>query len=352
MNPPKHETTATTTTDIMADAELTKEHGILVYQVVKNRTPVEQREDHAKQRAKVEATLGGIDKDAALTQEQQKLIAQIKSDAKRQNQEGKLKRQALQRAKAEARQTLGFEQDAELTTFQMQLVSQLAQGRCLGRPCRLIPHPSLVQNLVCRDCNYVKHCKKVLYYNKTRRKFRMKENLRSLVCPMSAPSEMVLQKIRGTHGVYTNTGTTHVTFAEGLPPEGESQRKPLISQLAQVLHNTPLQVTGLNAIPTHNDKTKSLILINLKLDEHSDRALAPLLQACRLPQYPLHCTLGVLDTEKAMDLQQRWSRPDDGALTLDVRLLHELMPILQPRTPSQQHLLQAQQVAMAELLKP
>lgn len=176
--------------------------------------------------------------------------------------------------------------------------------------CVYIPHPTLLRQAVCAICQIQRPERmKTVYYNKIRRQYKASMCLWSLCVPLADESSTALTGFIRRNNLETNTNMFHVTLVEGIYQGrtiAESRAK--LDHMSQVhdrlgelsTSQCRLRVTDLQAVQTRRDATKALIIVQLEWEHPS--AAAPVIEdlvnsrwCCdSLPQWPLHCALGVL----------------------------------------------------------
>jgi len=118
---------------------------------------------------------------------------------------------------------------------------------------------------VCRHCGAERRIKqkRLLYYNKRRRTYRVDENLRSLLAPVvtgaaaTTDNEDVLQAGVRRFQIYSNTSRHHITLVEGLalggsPQEDMSVMDPI--RRALTTGNNQVRVVNVQLMPTHRGR--------------------------------------------------------------------------------------------------
>jgi hypothetical protein len=149
------------------------------------------------------------------------------------------------------------------------------------------------------------------WYNAVRRSFKVDNGLTSILVPLTRETADQILEVGRKYGIASNTALVHVTFVEGLPPiaadlprqerdEKRQTRDEQIEGLRSACRSWPgLQVLSANCVPTLSDDSM-LVVLNLQyMSDTVVHALQPLLQQTRMPQWPLHCAVGVVDKHKA-----------------------------------------------------
>jgi hypothetical protein len=176
------------------------------------------------------------------------------------------------------------------------------------------------------------------WYNAVRRSFKVEHGLTSILVPLTRASADLILEAGRKNGIVSNTALVHVTFVEGLPPiaperphggrsEQRQTRDEQIEGVRSASRSWPgLQIMSANCVPTLSDHS---MLVVLELQHMSDsvvHALQPLLQQTRMPQWPLHCAVGVVDKHKADASAARLARALQGTvLSLQPESIRELV---------------------------
>ena len=242
-------------------------------------------------------------------------------------------------------------------------------NRC--NPHLYIPHSTELMEVVCAKCGnqnpvIKKGVPRVLWYNQKRRRYRTAAKLHSLIAPVTFQSYQQLETIRQRYKISSNTVEYHVTLAEGLL-SANTTTGPTLAILRKIIQDIRtavmlvstngggdrLQVAGVNLVPTHRGGgNESLVLVELDFGSAElTKAVAALHPLCRMPQYRMHCALGVMRgghqkmtaAELLQDLQQPECR-----LQLNWSRMQELGPPPPPELPDKGfeklvHALQQQQ---------
>lgn len=149
--------------------------------------------------------------------------------------------------------------------------------------------------LVCQVCQcHKKLSHNVAHYNHKRRQFRKDESLLSVTVPLSIESAQSIERLRIAAKLQSNTARPHITLVDGLrapPPPA------LLQTLYQSLMASPtLVVRRAHVVPTRR-KEFVLICFQAEAVDPTVRNSAQVLAKhpkCRLPQWPLHVTLGII----------------------------------------------------------
>lgn len=222
--------------------------------------------------------------------------------------------------------------------------------------CVYVPHPENLMHTFCIKCGrrqptFFLDVKK---YNKKRRQYKAALRLSSVIAPISPDSKNVIQGICELYGLESNTSVVHVTLAEGVrPPRSNSesnQKARMVENLRRGLleqESAPiLRGNNLQCIPTRRDADQSLIILQLQLtSEAVKEAVESLERTCLLPQYPLHCALGVTDTSRAKEMcqeQSDLSKQIQGmAISLNMEYMQDLDSPPLEQSPDQTKMLEA-----------
>jgi hypothetical protein len=149
------------------------------------------------------------------------------------------------------------------------------------------------------------------WYNAVRRSFKKDHGLTSVLVPLTIESADQILEAGRKYGIASNTALAHVTLVEGLPPiaadlpqhERDEQRQIRDEQIEGVRSASrswpSLQVLSTKCVPTLNYDSMLVVLTLQYMSDTAVHALQPLLQQTRMPQWPLHCAVGIVDTCKA-----------------------------------------------------
>lgn len=168
---------------------------------------------------------------------------------------------------------------------------------------RFMPHWRELMVLVCPNCGgrKKKTLKSVPHYNRIRRRARLELSLLSATAQLDTASTALVERIRTTAGITSNTSHAHVTLVEGLST-------PVPPRELRNLHDALVACPGAVVIGAHCVKTRTkgsmLVVLQLALQSPQLAAAAAVLAdhpTCRLPQWPLHIALGTAHTTTARD---------------------------------------------------
>jgi hypothetical protein len=128
--------------------------------------------------------------------------------------------------------------------------------------------------------------------------------LTSILVPLTRASADLILEVGRKYGIVSNTALVHVTLVEGLPPIAVERPRQIrdaqIERVRSACRSWPgFQVLGTNYVSTLSDDSMLVVLSLQYMGDSVVHALQPLLQQSRMPQWPLHCAVGVVDKHKA-----------------------------------------------------
>lgn len=135
--------------------------------------------------------------------------------------------------------------------------------------------------------------KSIAWYNRKRRRYKTVANLQSLIAPLTFNSSLNLDtSMTKQFEITSNTHRRHVTLAEGFASSPATST--IVEQIRSVMsRNHTVRVTGVNVVPTTRGH-QHLFLLELQFDSAElEAAVSSLHPFCKMPQYPLHCAMGV-----------------------------------------------------------
>jgi hypothetical protein len=141
------------------------------------------------------------------------------------------------------------------------------------------------------------------WYKQVRRSFKASTDLLTLLAPVTPYSAWCLEDIVGTHSIVNNkrgAGRFHVTLADAFLPDIPRAMDIIRNVMSLPQHNM-VRVQEVKFVQTFRDDTESLVILELDFCSPTlQSAIAPLRPYCKLPQYPLHCTIGVVTDPSIM----------------------------------------------------
>lgn len=211
---------------------------------------------------------------------------------------------------------------------------QVCEDRCVW-----VPHRDRLSFTVCAVCGKETASNGAASYNETRRVYRSALGLTSLMVRMHAKSRARILNLCQKFRIQSNTPNIHVTLAEGLdsgeaiaPGDREHLKEDIVNSFWT---NNQVRVEGFQCIPTARSKHNHLVVLEVKLcgpiqgTGLLDRARA----RARLPQYPLHCAVGITSKTNAIHLRSSASfstQCQQLELYINPNSLQELAPARKP----------------------
>jgi hypothetical protein len=174
--------------------------------------------------------------------------------------------------------------------------------------CTYEPDPQhLMAVTPCKYCNLPGRQDKVTvdWYNAVRRSFKVDHGLASILAPLTREATELVSNEGRKYGITSNTTLAHVTLVDGLPsvsgdPQEHQTREEQIEGIRSACRSRPgLKVLGTDCRTSWSNES---MLVVLKLQYESDdvvHAVQPLIDQARMPQWPFHCAVGIVEKSRA-----------------------------------------------------
>jgi hypothetical protein len=200
--------------------------------------------------------------------------------------------------------------------------------------CTYEPDPQhLMAVTPCKYCNLPGRQDKVTvdWYNAVRRSFKEDKGLTSILAPLTREAADLVSNEGRKYGIISNTALVHVTLVDGLPsvsedPHERKTREEQIEGIRSASRSRPgLKVLGANCIATWSNDSMLVVLKLQYASDHVVHAVQPLLEQARMPQWPFHCAVGIVEKTKADEAASNLASGLQGTvLSLQAESIREL----------------------------